>query len=583
MEKSAQKSGIGFLGACAVLVVAEYLLFRDNFDQFFGPDAIFCMNLRFRSIGEFVTSLIQLDPAHWYRPLSNRTIPAIFFPIFGFRPYPYHWVMFALFAAFSLVVCFFLKRLTGSKATAFIGAFYFAIHSSNIYTTFDFAFAPDVLYGLFYVCAVWAFIEFNHNHAPRWQIASAGFFVLSLMSKEAAVTLPGVLLWYYWIFGKRSMVSAVSAVWPHLAVFGIYGLYIAAYLKVGGGDYMLTPNRITTNLKTALYFAFNLRRMDWIPFHGNAPKAVITFFVVLGVATLVLIGCLLFGRDRKPLLFGLGWFLLAATPVLMLNGGIGPYYLFLPMVGLSMAVGISLSRLASGPIGKAGIGAVLALLWICCRIVVVPDMLGDVALGQGARLALNSYEDVLQAYPRLAPGTNIYFYNKDVPDLWRHHGHGDLFKLAYDDPTITSAYRSLGETPPKEGRLVVFKTAGDRLQDVTEEFRRRPEEFQEEVVEPEYEVDSKFALSADPAEVLAGRDFYWLSIPGLKDEYVTIQYSLDGGPPAELHVQLNPKGKVRFFVSGITPLGDYHFLRFRFGSMTKWIKADARLKVLKSE
>jgi len=57
------------LAGCAVLVTAAYFLFRDNFKQFFGPDAIFTMYLRFHSVREFLSSLISLDVAHWYRPL----------------------------------------------------------------------------------------------------------------------------------------------------------------------------------------------------------------------------------------------------------------------------------------------------------------------------------------------------------------------------------------------------------------------------------------------------------------------------------------------------------------------------------
>src|SRR5437667_8481197 len=112
MNKQEQKrSLLASIGACVVLVTAEYVLFRDNFNQFFGPDAIFCMYLRFHSVGQFLSGLISLDMAHWYRPLSNRTIPAVFFPLFGFRPYGYHVVMFALFAITSCVVFLFITRV----------------------------------------------------------------------------------------------------------------------------------------------------------------------------------------------------------------------------------------------------------------------------------------------------------------------------------------------------------------------------------------------------------------------------------------------------------------------------------------
>jgi hypothetical protein len=567
-----------------LLITTQYALFRNSFDEFFGPDAIFYMYLRFRNISEFLASLASLDEAHWYRPLSARTIPAVLFPVLGFRPYGYHVVMFALFAITSCVIFLFITRVTGRHFAGFIGAFYFSIHSNNIYTTFDFAFAPDVLYGLFYVCAVWTFIAFNDRHDNRFRIASAVLFVLSLMSKEAAVTLPGMLLLYYLIFVRRHLWAAVAAIWPHLIVSSAYALYVVAYLGVGGGDYMLVPRRIPVNSLTALYYAFNLRRSEWIPQHGAAPKLVIIFFVIFAVLGLVLLGRLLLAGDRNIPLFGLGWFFIAATPILMLNAGIGPYYIFVPMVGFGIAVGTSLARLGSRTEGLVLLGVLLTLLWFSCRAVVVTDVVQDVALGYGARWASNSVIDVMKAYPKLEPGTNIYIFNQSTPDLWRYHAHGYLFKVAYGDPTITTTYRSLGASPvARQGHLLVFKTEGEHLHDVTQDFLQRPEQFRWDNSESkiDYEERPGFALRVEPTETTAGKDFYSLSILGSRGQDVTIQYTIDDGPIAEFTAHLSPNGKVRFFVSAMTPTGRYEFLRFRLGSMSKWIKSDATLIVRK--
>src|SRR5436190_21132102 len=129
-ERAQQRSLLKSIAACTVLVTAEYFLFRDNFNEFFGPDAIFCTYLRFHSVGQFLSSLITLDVAHWYRPLSNRTIPALLFPLFGFRPFGYHIVMFALFAVTTCVAFLFITRVTGRQLAGFIVAFYFGIHSN---------------------------------------------------------------------------------------------------------------------------------------------------------------------------------------------------------------------------------------------------------------------------------------------------------------------------------------------------------------------------------------------------------------------------------------------------------------------
>src|SRR5262245_16813609 len=115
------------IACCLVLGLAEYALYHVNFNQFFQGDAVFWTSYRFRSIGEFLRACVTLDVAHWYRPLSNRTISSLLYPFLRLRPYGYHLVVFACFFATTCTVFLFLKHLTGKISAAFLGAFYFSI------------------------------------------------------------------------------------------------------------------------------------------------------------------------------------------------------------------------------------------------------------------------------------------------------------------------------------------------------------------------------------------------------------------------------------------------------------------------
>src|SRR5262245_5528392 len=134
------------ISLCLALGAAQGLLYSVNFRKFFQGDALFWMHYRFRSVGEFIHALATLDVAHWYRPLSNRMIPSLFYSWFGLEPLPYHLIVFASFFAVSCLVFGFLYYLTRNTGIAFIGAFYHSVHSSNVYTTYDFAFSPEILY-----------------------------------------------------------------------------------------------------------------------------------------------------------------------------------------------------------------------------------------------------------------------------------------------------------------------------------------------------------------------------------------------------------------------------------------------------
>ena len=128
----------------------------------------------------------------WYRPLSNRTIPSLFFGWFGLHPYGYHWVVFLLFFLVTCLVFLFLRSLTGSFVAAATGTIFFSLHAINVYPTYDFAFTPENAYAGFYLLSCIAFLR--GEKSKKWYGLSLLCFILALMSKEAAVTLPAIIV-----------------------------------------------------------------------------------------------------------------------------------------------------------------------------------------------------------------------------------------------------------------------------------------------------------------------------------------------------------------------------------------------------
>jgi len=580
-------------GCCALLGLAQYGLYSLNFNQFFQGDALFWMQYRFHSVGDFLRALGALDVAHWYRPLSNRTIPSLFYPVWELKPYGYHLVVFGCFFAVSCLVFLFLRYLTGRISIAFPAAFYFSIHSNNFYTTYDFAFAPELFYVFFYVAATWLFIAGERRGSWKLRLASAAAFVLSLMSKEAAVTLPAMLVLSYLAFvrgGRAGFLRALRAIGMHVVVWLAYLIYIVGYLRVGAGSYMLSVGgNVLQNLSTVLYYAFNLRRDGWMPARAGMGPLLI-FLVCFAALQLALALWLLFREERKLILYGAGWFVIGVAPMLMLTNDPGPYYLFLAMAGLSLVIGINLNtiyenlRRRSSLIASGLIGVMLLMIWICCRSLIVADTAGDAALGYSSMWAANSAQDMLTAHPQLPSDSDIYILDQSVPDLWRFQGLGSLFKLVYRDSSITTLYRSTGQSPDaKGGELVVMNVEGEHLVDVTAQFRQDPGKFLGVADELyQYIENPGISLTVSPVEVVAGRDFYWMTVSGWGPRDVLVQYTINDGPVGEGTFRLDPEGRVRFFVSELTPLGEYHFLRFRTPSTSKveWYKAEARLRVL---
>jgi hypothetical protein len=338
---------------------------------------------------------------------------------------------------------------------------------------------------------------------------------------------------------------------------------------------------VPRNLVSAIYYVFNFRA------DGYAPTRDASWFVLMFLATfafvVVFLSIRLWRREESNLLiFGLCWFAIGLGPMVFLNV-FGPYYTFLALVGISLIVGVTIGVLVRS---RAVVATVLVMLWISCRSVIVSDTATDTALGYASNWAGNSMIDALNARADLPSGSTLYIFDEAVPGLWQFHGLGSLFRLVYGDDSIKTLYRSTGGTPRSDGgELVVFKAEDGHLTDVTEEFEEDPEKFlrQADATALQYVERPGMKLTVTPEEVVAGRDFYWLTVQGLRSADVVVAYTVNDGPVAEATFQLNPEGKIRFFVSELTETGEFRFVRFRpAGPASEWIRSDATLRVVKA-
>src|SRR5262249_28925312 len=99
-----------------------------------------------------------------------------------------------LFLADIIAVWLLAAALTKKRAAAALAALFFAFHTVNAYTTYDLSFAPELVYTLFYIASVVTFLRFLDGGPRSLKFLSLVFFLASLCSKEAAVTLPLALL-----------------------------------------------------------------------------------------------------------------------------------------------------------------------------------------------------------------------------------------------------------------------------------------------------------------------------------------------------------------------------------------------------
>ncbi len=133
---------------------------------------------------------------------------------FKLNPIPYHAVNLILHLLNCVVVFFFILRLSRSIPVAFITGLLFGIHPLHVESVAWISERKDVLYTFFYIISLICYLSYLEKKSERkYYLFTLFFFLLSILSKPMAVTLPLVLFTMDYIrdrkIGYRTIVEKI--------------------------------------------------------------------------------------------------------------------------------------------------------------------------------------------------------------------------------------------------------------------------------------------------------------------------------------------------------------------------------------
>jgi hypothetical protein len=581
----------------AFLLVIDWWLYFRHAAHFFQGDTVFLLSHRATTLAGYWNEFIALNPSGWYRPLANEVFESLLYPFAGLHPIPYRIPVYVVYVAMTAAVYALVLTLTKRHLTSALATLFFTIHTTSVYATYDLGFMPELLYAFFYVVAVLAYLRYLETQSKAAYRVSLGCFVAGLLSKEAAVTLPGVLFVMGLLLGGRTgsfserFIRTARSIMPHIAVLILYLALAIGYLDVQGvsvrkmfdpsqrpaaGDYVPVLNGgVLTNADHAMSWAFNIPR-------GAATSAGLspTMVLCLKLFRALLLALTVFAlikSDRRGVLLGVLWFWITLLPALPLVAHFLPYYLFLPSVGLSLIAGAAFVWLydAMRRIHPAVAAAVIVLafgglLYASSRSARA-QIRDNAILGESARTGFDTLNDLKRLYPTLPSKSVLFFLDGHEPLSW-HHDSGGLIRMAYGNDEISALYESADGVIPEIPGVIVLSVSNGRLTDETASYRRNPLKFAK--LAPS---NFKFALSTP--QVAAGRDKYTLSVPQLSNTSIRVAYTIDDGPLETFGVTLDSEGKVTLDVSPNTRRGLYRFEAFKIADGMDWIRIGENLTV----
>jgi len=184
----------------------------------------------------------------------ERPLPALYYlplhAFFDLDPKPYRIATIALVAA-AIPLAYALGRsLSASRSVAFLAVLAWCYHPQLANLVFVDAFIYDVLCSLFYFAALVCYIGVREQGRSFHPLQLFGFFALyvcALGSKEMAVTLPVIILFYellkyylesqgrsffQWLWHNASpalVAGLIAGIYCYWKIYGPYGVYRLGY------------------------------------------------------------------------------------------------------------------------------------------------------------------------------------------------------------------------------------------------------------------------------------------------------------------------------------------------------------------
>jgi hypothetical protein len=365
----------------------------------------------------------------WYRPLLLITYLHDYL-LWGTNFVGWRITSLGLHMANACMVYYLTMQITREEWVAFLAGFIFAVHPIHPESVAYLAGRHDPLAALFYLAAFLSFILYCQSRSRVYGSLSILCFVLALMSKELAITLPLALVVYRLMFTKsadeRISTSGFGLIAIHFFTLMLYLVFrIVAIGDVGGyRDSTGTPLVFRPDPLIALFsFIITPVRHFLFPFNQSVPYVRLVrpgLAVVFGVSLLLLSRRAHLLRQRS-VMFGLVFLCLSVLPTYHLLY-ISPQlnnsrYLYLPMIPLSMLAAEflmtgfgHLKRWKRNILGTSIIGGCAALCLLTLLNNTYWRRLGTVASNLPATLH--------GMYPQLKPGVRLYIYG--APVAWNN-------------------------------------------------------------------------------------------------------------------------------------------------------------------
>jgi tetratricopeptide (TPR) repeat protein len=396
----------------------------------------------------------------------------------GLDPRSYHWLNLLLHLANTALVFFFVRMLSRRRFwTGVVCALVFGIHPMHVESVAWIAERKDVLFAFFYLLGLIAYLRYLDARRIIWLGAALVTFVLSTVSKPAAVVFPLALLATDWFWRRRFAWPVLLEKVPFFGVSLVGGILTLRAQHTTGSMVVqfsvlervlyasdaIVQYVVKFFVPTGLSAVYPYIRVEG---QGMPAKFYLGFAAVLVLLPLTVYLC----RKLRPVLFGLLFFFIHVALVLQLvtvgTCILADRYTYLPYIGLTLALAWWLDerpplRPLGIPVRSVLAGFFLLLLafsayetWTRCRVWHDSGTLWNDTLAKYPHVYVDGYlnrgryylDDAGRPADALADFDEALRLNPDVARSWNFKGMA-LMRLGRADSAAVCFDRAVELKP----------------------------------------------------------------------------------------------------------------------------------------
>lgn len=304
---------------------------------------------------------IQKLPSGYYRPLLAASF-MLDHLLWHARPFGYHLINLLMHSLAGILLFLFLKSLLKDTLIPFFASLVFSAHPLHTESVSFISGRVDIIALIFMLVALMTFLKYYLDKNPFQYLLSLGFFLLALLTKEMAVTLPLILLCLDYLFLSNGEIRRVIKNFSriHLGFFAVLVLYLFIRFLFVNPGFIISNTRFSSNFlpgDAAFWRAFTAAKILWFyirllifPYNLQAdyffPAAHSLFepAVITGIVLLIVLVCAAIKNIKgcPVLTFSIAWFFITILPVtniVPIGNIFAERYMYIPSVGFSIAVG----------------------------------------------------------------------------------------------------------------------------------------------------------------------------------------------------------------------------------------------------